>query len=563
MSRVKFGQGSIRRQIVARQMHHSKNIYNSGVYFQRRWYGLYQLILHFTLNHLDELQGKVTRTDVEMLLSVASQQDRTRLLEFAALNKDMHEGRVMTPQEMLHLLETLENDAWFCSRIHQEVDHQHMKEYMPQLKIVLAQAAKNRHATLSKKDEVDKSIHETPRLLPPSYLMWADLYVKHFIPSYKQIGSQVAQQTLKKVDKAYKSFFESVRENVESSKPPKYMKTDKFNLIYQKNSFKVDSGIVRLALGTSMKKEYKDVDGGGYLIFKVSPRVLKNKSITEIEIVPSRYENRDDTCTLILKYEIVLPKKGLNNEDLKKASIDLGIGNLATLYSVIFERPLIFDGRYVVGVNQRVNHCIDKHKTVINKSWGAHTSTYAQDKLSKRSLMIKDYFESVSRVIINICAQHGITELIIGYNKNWKTNVNLGRTINRRFYEIPYRQFVNMLFYKGEQEGIMVVENEEAYTSKCDALALEDIGHHEEYSGKRIKRGLFSSSIGILLNADVNGAINIMRKFVYKTYSCMASVLDAVITNTPLSRLCNPLRITNNLLKSLLHRTTREVGGLA
>ena len=119
-----------------------------------------------------------------------------------------------------------------------------------------------------------------------------------------------------------------------------------------------------------------------------------------------------------------------------------------------------------------------------------------------------------------------------------------------------------MLFYKGEEAGIHVVENEEAYTSKCDSLALEDIQHHDEYLGTRTKRGLFSSSIGVFLNADVNGAINIMRKFVYKTYTTLASVIDGVIANTPLCRLCNPVRITNNHLKSLLHRTTRVIGGL-
>ena len=158
---------------------------------------------------------------------------------------------------------------------------------------------------------------------------------------------------------------------------------------------------------------------------------------------------------------------------------------------------------------------------------------------------IKDHFNTISSTIIKICQQHQIKELILGYNINWKTGVNIGSNNNRKFYQVPYRKLIHMLFYKGENSGIKVVENEESYTSKCDALALENVGFNHTYVGQRVKRGMFQSARGVLINADVNGAINIMRKYVTKTYTFLANVLDTIVQNTPLSRLCNPIKIKN------------------
>ena len=103
------------------------------------------------------------------------------------------------------------------------------------------------------------------------------------------------------------------------------------------------------------------------------------------------------------------------------------------------------------------------------------------------------------------------------------------------------------MFYKCEQNGISVVENEEAYTSKCDALGLEKVGFNDTYVGRRIKRGLFSSSKQVLINADVNGAINIMRKHLMKVSSSLSEKLDFFLQQTPLSRFCNPVTLGRKL----------------
>ena len=119
-----------------------------------------------------------------------------------------------------------------------------------------------------------------------------------------------------------------------------------------------------------------------------------------------------------------------------------------------------------------------------------------------------------SRIVVNILIAHNIGNLVVGYNKGWKDSINIGKRNNQTFYYIPYYLLLNYLKYKCEMAGINLIVHEESYTSKCDGLALEPIQKHDGYLGQRIKRGLFQSSCGKLINADVNGALNILRKVV-------------------------------------------------
>lgn len=128
--------------------------------------------------------------------------------------------------------------------------------------------------------------------------------------------------------------------------------------------------------------------------------------------------------------------------------------------------------------------------------------------------------------------------LVVGYNKGWKQNVNMGKRNNQKFTQIPFARLVSYLEYKCELAGIEIVIHEESYTSKCDSLAFEKIGKHENYLGKRKKRGLFQSSVGKLINADVNGALNIMRKVVGDSCESIRRIIDRGL-------LFNPVRITN------------------
>ena len=119
-----------------------------------------------------------------------------------------------------------------------------------------------------------------------------------------------------------------------------------------------------------------------------------------------------------------------------------------------------------------------------------------------------------SHYIINYCLQNGIWNMIVGHNKEWKQEINIGKINNQKFTSIPFNKFINQLKYKCENYGINFILTEESYTSKIDHLARESFGHKDNYLGKRIHRGLFKCSNGKVINADVNGAIGILRKVI-------------------------------------------------
>jgi putative transposase len=104
--------------------------------------------------------------------------------------------------------------------------------------------------------------------------------------------------------------------------------------------------------------------------------------------------------------------------------------------------------------------------------------------------------------------------LVIGKNEGWKQQIRLGKRTNQNFVFVPHARFIELLGYKAELAGIQILVSEESYTSKCSFLDLEPVGKHAVYAGQRVKRGLFRASDGRRLNADVNGAYNILRKVV-------------------------------------------------
>jgi putative transposase len=105
-----------------------------------------------------------------------------------------------------------------------------------------------------------------------------------------------------------------------------------------------------------------------------------------------------------------------------------------------------------------------------------------------------------------------IGTVVIGYNLNWKKNCQIGKRNTQNFVTIPYYKLIQQLDYKAEEQGITVIKQEESYSSKCSFLDNESITHHSHYLGRRITRGLFKSQKDIIINADVNGAYNIMKK---------------------------------------------------
>lgn len=146
----------------------------------------------------------------------------------------------------------------------------------------------------------------------------------------------------------------------------------------------------------------------------------------------------------------------------------------------------------------------------------ANKKQYVSKKINslymKRKNKLDYEFHKIASVIIQLCIENNIGNIIIGHNNNWKQETNMGKKNNQRFVQIPFNQLILILKYKCEENYIKFNLVEESYTSKSDHLVLEEMKHHEIYLGKRVKRGLFKSLCGKLLNADINGAIGILRK---------------------------------------------------
>ncbi len=246
----------------------------------------------------------------------------------------------------------------------------------------------------------------------------------------------------------------------------------------------------------------------GYIIFPkksmIEPIKTNVESLKQVRIIPQ------SSCYVIeIVYEKQEKEKMINDNYL---SIDLGLNNLMTCYDSKNNKSLIVNGKPVKSINQYYNKKQAEIKSKLIKNHNKYSSNRLNNLTLKRNNKITDYLHKSSRFIVNYCVNNQISNLVVGYNKEWKQEINIGKRNNQNFVNIPHQKFIYMLEYKCKLDGINFIQNEESYTSKCSALDLESLNKHEKYLGKRVKRGLFVSSKGIKINADLNGALNILRK---------------------------------------------------
>ena len=198
----------------------------------------------------------------------------------------------------------------------------------------------------------------------------------------------------------------------------------------------------------------------------------------------------------------------------------MGVKNIIAMVNNIGLNPIVVkdDGTGIKSTNQFYN----KKKAELQRVYDHQgiKSGSKMDKLkAKRDRKVHDYVHKLSRFIVDWCVEHDIGTIVFGYNEGWKQKVNIGKRNNQTFTQIPYATIIDKTMYKAEEVGIDVIKQEEAHTSKCLFLDGESIEHHEEYVGKRFKRGLFRSSNGTVINSDVNGGYNIMTKAIPKAFS--------------------------------------------
>ena len=338
-------------------------------------------------------------------------------------------------------------------------------------------------------------------------------------PHFQALYSHVAQQTLTSVAESFKSFKELSKlfksgKLANKPKMPHYRKSSLKLATFSITDVKLKDGLLRLPLGSRVKAWF-----GLDAFYIPMPSNLNFADIREIHILP---KNKCFYAEFIYKLEVEKPVLDPN----KVLGIDHGIDNWLTCVSNI-ETSFIVDGKWLKSVNQWYNKSIAKIKT--GKLCGFWSQRLA-NITEKRNRQIKDCTNKAARIVINHCLNNSIGKIVFGWNIGQKDSINIGTKNNQNFVQIPTAKLKERIKQLCELYGLEYIETEESYTSKTsfiDRDYLPTIGAKPDgwkESGKRIKRGLYKTKQGYLINADCNGAANIIRKVSTKLGFCLNGV---------------------------------------
>ena len=328
------------------------------------------------------------------------------------------------------------------------------------------------------------------------YLDWVKvnrLMVDSKDVDYYSLPCKVSNQILRMLDDNFKSFFALLKMKQSGSydksiRIPRYLdKQGRTVAIFPKDAISKKSlkkGIIKLS---SLSIEI--------------PTKVTESNIVEVRILP---RNNHHVVEVVYKVDEVESK----SDNGRYASIDLGLNNLATVGSNVV-KPFIINGKPLKSINQYWNKEKSRLQSLLKGD--KKTSKRIESITNKRNNKVKDYLHKSSRLLVNFLVSNDISILVIGYNEEWKQNINIGKRNNQSFVNMPFYTFIE---YKCKLEGINIILTEESYTSKCSFLDNESVEKHENYLGKRIKRGLFRSAKNRIINADLNGSLNILKKAV-------------------------------------------------
>jgi putative transposase len=337
---------------------------------------------------------------------------------------------------------------------------------------------------------------------------------------YKQLKSQPSQCTLQVLDRNWKSFFAAIKDwkthkekYLGMPKLPKYLNKDgRFVWFIKNNSAYIEeNGNIHFRVKRLWGYDWKTQAKGRLICIRFVPMGINYKMevVTEVD-VPDIHKD--------FKSERVV-------------AIDLGVNNFATITNNIGLNPIIINGKGIKSVNQFYNKQRAKLQSDLKKRNNKHWSKQLQSITFKRNNRVKNFLHNSSTYIINYCLQNEIDTILCGYNEGWKQESSMSKKTNQHFIEIPYEIFIKQLAYKCENIGLKFLIHEESYTSGTSFLDGE-IPCKENYDkSRRIKRGLFQN-IESLINSDVNGSLQIMRK-AFSNAICyeIEGVLNPVVIN--------------------------------
>ena len=323
------------------------------------------------------------------------------------------------------------------------------------------------------------------------------MYVDGNQPDYRALPAKVAKHTQMLVDRNFKSFFALLELKAQGKynkpiKTPSYLKkTGKQVVHYEKGaiSFK-KKGFIQLSK-THIKIKTK----------------LTRENVQFVRLVP-----RNNYIAIEIGYNVKESELKSNNNVL---AIDIGVNNITTCVTTDGDKYLI-NGRQLKYINHNYNKATANAQSKLKSTHNKNSSKYTSQIINKRNNRINDYLHKITTYIVNHAVSKDIGTIVVGYNKEWKQDTNLGKVNNQNFVNIPFYRLINLLEYKCRLKGIKFQTITESYTSKCSFVDDEEIKKHTTYSGKRINREWFKTKNGLIINADINGAYNILKKYMQK-----------------------------------------------
>ena len=341
--------------------------------------------------------------------------------------------------------------------------------------------------------------------------------------NFKILLSDCSQQILRLVDRDFQSFFKLLilkksNKYSEKVKLPHYKKQDSVMVCpIQGRSCRIQKdGKVAIGLTKEFREKYNISERR--VLFTIPKNIRHIQQFQEIRIIPI-HNGKEFSVEFIYNETNVKPQVQGNGY----MSIDLGVSNFAacTIFSNGDAQQFLIDGRRLTNINHYYNKKVSELKSEYSKNQSItdDTTPRMMRLMNGRNNRLTDYFNRVCHFLINKCLAYGVSTIVIGYNKGQKQDINLGKFNNQKIVAIPYHKFRRKLESICSEYGITYISQEESYTSKASALDYDIIptyGEHTDkviFSGKRIHRGLYRSSDGSVLNADINGSINILRKY--------------------------------------------------
>ena len=331
-------------------------------------------------------------------------------------------------------------------------------------------------------------------------------------PNYKELNSNIAQQILKEVDGSFKSFFGLIKlakqgkYSFKDCKLPNYLPKDGYTTLVI-GFVRLNGNKLILPFSNNFKKTHKVVE-------ITIPPVLLDKKVKEIRILPKANARYFEIQYI---YETECIQRNLNTQNA--LALDLGVNNLVTAVSST-GKSFIVDGKRLKSINQWFNKENARLQSIKDKQRFGKKPTNRQKAIARDcNNKVNDYMNKAARMIIDYCINNDIGTLIAGYNVTFQRNSHIGKQNNQNFVNIPYGRLRDKLAYMCELNGITYVEQEESYTSKASFWDKDNIPVYNndnpkeyEFSGNRVHRGLYETANGKTFNADINGALNIMRK---------------------------------------------------